>query len=222
MKVNLPVLSQAEIGRPVYRKRNPILEGKLYQFRQAEWDYYGVTVNTAVTKQSLFQIQQGGGYTPAGGAAITKTNWHTSMLAAGQLPNPEKLFIKAVQLSIRHDTLLADSRWLYDVLLSLFIGGTRITYLQAHGFKLPAAGGLTGLSSGIVANGVQDTRNQFMLWGDLGEVVEQLQNLRVDLDPTLVSDAAGNTTLTTATAANGGTGINAFVYLDGLLNREVA
>jgi hypothetical protein len=216
----LPRLSSHEIGRPKFRRANPILEGKLYQFRQPLYDYYGVTVATALTRQLLFQIPQGGNYTPAGGAAFVKTEWHTNMVLQGQLPSPQKFFAKAISVSVRGDIVAADAvRFLWDTLLILNISGR--PYLQISVSKIPGGGGVFGFSSAFAGNGVPDRSNMFAFVGELGETIEQAQNFNVVMDPTRVIDAASAATYTTAAAAAGGTGVNALVTIDGLLNREV-
>lgn len=223
--MRLPNLEPQQLGRPKLRLRNPIMEGVGYVLRAPLFDYYGVTVATVVTRQILFTVPKGQAYTPAGGAALTKSEWHTNMEQAGILPSPRKFYIKGIQVSVRSDTAVADlHRFLYDTLVDLQISSK--SYLGtapggAHAFKFPQGGGAAGGSAGLVQNGWPDVRNEFECYGDMGEVIEQQQGISVTLDPTRVTDAGANTTFTTATAANGGTGINAFVFLDGLLTREV-
>lgn len=220
MRLNLPILGSRDIGRPKYRRANPIIEGKLYQFRQPLYDYYGVTVATAVTRQIMFTVPIGQNYTPAGGAALVKSAWHTNMVQSGLLPSPQKFFAKSISLSVRSDIFLTDSRrFLWDTLLDLTI--SQRSYGRFQVFKSPGGGGVFGFSSGITGNGLPTRDNQYAFVGELGETIEQQQNFSVTLDPTLVIDAAGVGTLTTETTANGGLGVNALVHIDGLLNREV-
>lgn len=218
--LRLPQLASADLGRPQFRHRNPkVLEGTGYVFREPRYDVYLVTVNTALDRQRLFQIPQGQQYTPTGGAALTKTEWHTNMTTAGTLPNPQKFFIKAVSVAIRPDTDVQDAtRFLYDTLVTLKI---QRPLLEQHAILLPGLGGLYGGSSAIVSNGLPDARSNFQTFGEEGETIEQLQQFEVALDPTRVKDAAGNGTYTLRTTAAGGFGINCFVRLDGLLWREV-
>lgn len=217
--LRLPQLNTNDLGRPKHRLRNPIMEGKLYAYRQPLYDFYGVTVNTALTRQLLYQVPQGGAYTPSGGAALVKTIWHTNMSAQGQLPSPEKFWCKGVSIQVRSDTALADAhRFLYDTVVTFNISNK--PYLQVHAHRLPATGGLFGGSSGIVSNGWPEP-GLFNTFGDQGETIEQLQTFSVEFQPTQVVDAGANATYTTATTANGGFGINAFCLLDGILFREV-
>lgn len=221
MRLNLPIFGKRDIGRPKFRRSNPIIEGKLYQYRQPLHDVYMVTVNTALTQQTLYTVPIGQSFTPAGGAAFIKNVWHTNLVQSGLLPSPEKMFCKSISLSIDPLTLAADAgRFLFDTFVTFNI--SQRPFLQTHIWKLPSGGGAwQGGGSGYVNNGWPTRDNQFAFVGDLGETIEQQQNFSVVLDPTLVRKADATTTATTATAANGGIGINCFVHLDGLLNREI-
>lgn len=220
MRLNLPILGSREIGRPKYRRANPIIEGKLYQFRQPLYDYFGATVATVLTRQILFTVPIGQSYTPAGGAALVKSEWHTNMVQSGLLPSPQKFFAKSISLSLRSDVFVDDARrFLWDTLMNLVI--SQRSYGQFQAFKAPGGGGVSGFSSGIVGNGVPTRDNQYAFVGELGETIEQQQNFSVALDPTRVIDAAAAGVLTTAAAVVGGAGINCLVHIDGLLNREV-
>ena len=196
------------------------MPGRVYAFRQPQWDFYGVTVATALTEQNLFQAPFGQQYTPGGGAALTKTQWHTTMIQAGVFPSPQKFFMKALKLSIAPDTELGDANaFLHEVLVDFLI--SEVSYSLLKGVDLPQSGGPHGFSSGIINNGIPSSDNQFKATGALGEVIEQQQGLRVNMNPTRVIRADAGATHTTATAANGGTGINAHVILDGILERSV-
>lgn len=223
MRVNtrkLPRVEAHEIGRPRYRIRNPIVEGQLYQYRQGFWDYYGVTVATALTRQNLFIAPIGQSYTPAGGAALVKSIWHTNMELAGLLPSPQVFFAKGISISLRSDVNVGDAIAFLDETMVKFNISSR-DYMVSVASKLPAQGGTFGFSSGIINNGVPDTKNLYQFSGALGETILQLQSFGVEMDPTRVIDAAAGGVHTTATAALGGTGINCHVTLDGLKNREV-
>ena len=220
MRLNLPILGSREIGRPKYRRSNPIIEGKLYQFRQPFFDYYGVTVATALTRQVLFTIPIGQAFTPSGGAAFVKSAWHTNMVQSGVLPSPQKFFAKSISLQVRQDIFLDDARrFLWDTLLNFVI--SQRSYGTFQVFKSPGGGGVFGSSSGIVGNGYPTRDNQFAFVGELGETIEQQQNFNVTLDPTQVIDAASAGVFTTIATAAGGQGVNVLVHIDGLLNREV-
>lgn len=218
--MRIPELSAQELGRPRSRFRNPILEGKLYVFRQPLYDVYQTKVGTACVKQTLFTVPQGQSYTPTGGTAYAKTAWHTNMVAAGVLPSPEKFFIKSLQVEFFGNTAVADANGFMNItLLQLLI--SQRSYAQESLSRFPQAGGLYGASSAIITNGYPDSRNFWSTYGELGETIEQLQTINIILDPTQAIDSEGGTTYTTAAAAANGVGLNAKVHLDGLLHREV-
>lgn len=223
MRVNtLPRLDAREIGRPrfINSRANPLRTGILYQFRQPFYDFYGVTVGTALTEQRLFTIQRGQQYTPAGGAALTKALYHTNMTQSGNLPSPQKLYVKALSLMLANDVAAVDAnRFLNDTILRFLISDRE--YAVLHAVKAPAQGGVYGFSGAVISNGLPTAPNAWQASGQLGEVIEQLQTMTVVLDPTTVIRADAGATYTTAAAAAGGTGINAHAYLDGLWSREV-
>ncbi len=219
MKLNLQVLGAHEIGRPKYRAGNPIIEGKLYQFRQPIYDVYMVTVGTALDNQLLFTIPRGQNYTPTGGAAFAKRFWHTNMSQPQLLPAPNKMYCKAISISVHPQTDVVDiQRFLFDTLVTFFIDDR--DFLRNHIWKLPSGGGAwAGGSSALVQNGEPRRDNQFAFTGELGETIEQQQSFSVEMNPTLVTLANAAGVYTTAAAP--AIGINAFVHLDGLLNRSI-
>lgn len=218
--MRVPEISARELGRPRARLKNPVLEGKLYVFRQPLYDIYQTKVGTASVKQTLFTVPQGQSYTPTGGTAYAKSAWHTNMVSAGVLPSPEKFFIKSLQVEFFANTAVIDIANMVNVtLLQLLI--SQRSYAQEGLSRFPAAGGVYSASSYATSNGYPDARNFWVTYGDVGETIEQLQTINVVLDPTLAIDSEGNTTYSSLSAANGGFGINMKVHLDGLLHREV-
>jgi hypothetical protein len=214
-------LSGAEIGRPKYRRSNPIIDGRLYQYRQPLHDVYQVTVNTALIVQTLFTVPIGQAFTPTGGAAKVKTIWDTNLVQSGLLPAPEKMFAKSISFSVNPLALLNDAaRFLFDAFVTFNI--SQRPFLQTHIWKAPGGGGVwNGGSAAVVQNGWPSRDNQFAFVGELGETIEQQQQFSVVIDPTQAIKANATGTLTTATAANGGIGIDCFCHIDGLLNREI-
>lgn len=244
---NLPTLSEHEIGRPSFggRRCNPIVAGQLEYLVQPIYDFYGVAVATPVTKQTLFAVPIGSAYTPAGGTAFTKTQYHTNLVQAGMLDAPKKMLVKAVAVVLRSDVASSD--------LNSFIGTTTVELIisgksywlslvskapaGAGGFfggfstQTLAAGGTTGTSA---ANGWPSAQNVATITDPmpqipgldamepiLGQLIEQNQNFQVILDPT-ISGAAAFTSLAAAPATQFvGTGINAHVYLEGVLARAI-
>jgi hypothetical protein len=244
---HLPVLEEKEVGRPRYVgfRKNPIVAGQLEYLVQPIFDFYGVTVATQVTRQQLFATAIGTPYTPAGGAAFNKTQYHTNLVQNGMLDAPKKFLVKAPAVVLRSDIAPTD--------LNSFIGQTTVeltisgkSYWLSLVSKAPAgaggffsgfstqtlaAGGTIGASA---ANGWPTAQNVATITDPmpqipgldpmepiLGQLIEQNQNFAVVLDPT-ITGAAAFTTLAAAPATQFvGTGINAHVYLEGVLARAI-
>ena len=240
-------IEEREVGRPKTHllRKNPIVAGQLEYLVQPIYDFYGVAVNTSVTKQSLFSLPIGQSYTPSGGAAFSKTVYHTNLVQAGMLDAPKKLLIKAPATVVRSDVAPQD--------LASFIGLTYFEldisgkpYWQSLVSKTPAGAGsyFFGVSTQTTAaggtfansgaNGWPTAQNVATITDPMpqipgldpmepimGQLIEQNQNFVVILDPT-ISGAAAFTTLAAAPATQFvGTGINAHVYLEGVLARAI-
>jgi hypothetical protein len=244
---HLPVLEEKEVGRPKYVgfRKNPIVAGQLEYLVQPIYDFYAVVVATPVTKQQLFASAIGSSYTPAGGAAIIKTIYHTNLVQNGMLDAPKKFLVKACATVLRSDADIHDANSFIGLtLFQLFISGK--DYWTSLVSKTPAgagvwfagfstqtlaAGGTIGAGS---ANGWPSAQNVATITDPmpqipgldpmepiLGQLIEQNQNFAVVLDPTLTG-AAGFTTSAAAPATQFvGTGINAHVYLEGVLARAI-
>ena len=240
-------ITEREVGRPRIQalRKNPIIAGQLEYLVQPIYDFYAVAVATAVTKQSLFAQPIGASYTPAGGAAVVKTLYHTNLVQPGMLDAPKKMLVKAVSVILRSDIDVHD--------LNSFIGLT-VCQLQISGkdywtslvSKCPAGGGsfafvsstqtlaAGGTIGGAGSNGYPHAMNVNTITDDapqvpglapmdpiLGQLIEQQQNFFVVLDPTLTG-AAGFTTSAAAPATQFvGTGVNCHVYLEGVLMRAI-
>ncbi len=218
---HLPVIEAAEIGRPRFRLRNPIVAGMLEIITQALYDYYEVALANVTTLQNLFTIPVGGAYTPTGGAVFNKRRIHTNLVQAGQLEAPNKHLTRAVGVYVRGDITPNDlNRFCGAFLLTFNVNQKR--YLEGLVGKFPAGGG--GFSSttqnnvGIAQVGWPETRNLYVLEHD-GVQIEQQQNFGVDLDPTQIQGGAFTTDIAAANPA--GTGIRAWVHLEGTLARAV-
>jgi len=219
----LPKASAHHIGRPHFRVRNPIVTGMGEAIVQPSYDYYEVVVNTATTRQLLFTVPQGQQYTPAGGAAFTKTFYHTDMTQSGVLPAPNKLLVRAVAVTVRGNIHPTDLNLFLDNCMATFSVNTK-PYLVLPVGKLPGGGGgfvsgtLTGVNSAV--NGYPHAENLYTITDGeiLGVQIEQQQNFQVVLDPTATATGVGFTTLSTA---NGGFGVVAHVFLEGVLLRSV-
>ena len=240
-------ITEKEVGRPRLEslRKNPIIAGQLEYLVQPIYDFYGVAVATAVTKQSLFAQPIGGAYTPAGGAALVKTLYHTNLVQPGMLDAPKKMLVKAVSVILRSDIAPQD--------LASFIGLT-LAQLQISGkdywtslvSKCPAGAGAFGfyvstqtLAAGgtmanLGSNGYPHSLNVNTITDDapqvpglppmdpiLGQLIEQQQNFFVVLDPTQTGSAAFTTSAAAPATQFVGTGINCHVYLEGVLMRAV-
>lgn len=241
-------IQENEIGNPKVKfplRSNPIVAGQLEYLVQPIFDFYGLAVATAATKQSLFSLPLGNLYTPSGGAPFAKTLYHTNLVQAGMLDAPKKFLIKAPTTLVRSDAAPQD--------LTSFIGTTLFDfqisgkpYWQSVVSKTPAgAGGFWqgistqtpvagGTMASVSSNGWPHTHNVATITDPipqipgldamepvLGQLIEQNQNFVVILDPT-ISGVPPFTTLAAAPATQFvGTGINAHVYLEGLLARAI-
>jgi hypothetical protein len=197
------------------------------------------------TKQQLFSIPVGQPYTPAGGTQITKTDYHTNLVIAGNLDAPKKFLVKAVSIIVRSDISPQD--------LALFIGTSLATltisakvYLQMLVSKMPAgAGAFTsnistqtpvagGTMANIGSNGWPTAQNVYPITDDmpqvpgldpmppiLGQLIEQNQPFTVIVDPTITGSPAFTTLAAAPTTQFVGNGINAHVYLEGILMRAI-
>ena len=219
----LPKISAMQIGRPHFRARNPIVANMGEAIIQPSYDYYEVVVNTATTAQTLFTVPQGQQYTPAGGAAFTKTFYHTDMKQSGVLAAPNKLLVRAVAVWLRGNIHPTDMNLFLDNAMVAFAVNDK-PYLVLQAGKLPAGGGgfvsgtLTGVNS--AANGYPNAENLYTITDGeiLGVQIEQQQGFSAVVDPTRTATGVGFTTLSTA---NGGFGVVAKVMLEGVLLRSV-
>ncbi len=244
---NCTEIAEREVGRPKTRhlRTNPIVAGQLEYLVQPIYDFYGVAVATAVTKQQLFAQPIGASYTPTGGAAFTKTLYHTNLVQPGMLDAPKKMLVKAVAVVLRSDISPQDlASFIGLTLAQLTISGK--DYWTALVSKCPAgAGAFTanistqtlaagGTLSNAGSNGWPSAQNVATITDPmpqipgldpmepiLGQLIEQNQNFGVILDPT-ISGAAAFTTLAAAPATQFvGTGVNVHVYLEGVLARAI-
>jgi len=240
-------IEEREVGRPRLHmlRKNPIVAGQLEYLVQPIYDFYGVAVATAVTKQQLFAQPIGASYTPSGGAAFVKTLYHTNLVQPGMLDAPKKMLVKAPAAILRSDVSPQDGASFIGLTLAqLFVSGK--DYWTSLVSKCPAGAGIFGAmqntqtlaAGGVTANSFSNgwpsaqnvaTINDPMpqipgldpMEPLMGVVIEQQQNFGVILDPT-ISGAAAFTTLAAAPATQYiGTGINVHFYLEGVLARAI-
>jgi hypothetical protein len=240
-------ITEREVGRPKLEmlRKNPIIAGQLEYLVQPIFDFYGVAVATAVTKQSLFAQPIGASYTPAGGTAFVKTLYHTNLVQPGMLDAPKKMLVKAVSLILRPDVSPQDlSSFIGQTLLQLQISGK--DYWTGLALKCPQGGGpfsnnistqtlaAGGTMANAGSNGYPHALNVNTITDDmpqvpglpamdpiLGQLIEQQQNFFVTLDPTITGSSAFTTLATSPSTQFVGEGINAWVYLEGVLMRAV-
>lgn len=241
-------IEEREIGNPKVHsslRRNPIVAGQLEYLVLPLYDFYGVAVATTVTKQSLFSLPLGNLYTPSGGAPFAKTIYHTNLVQAGMLDAPKKFLIKAPCTIPRSDISPQDLvSFIGTTFFDFQISGK--PYWQSIVSKTPAgAGGFYqgittqtpvagGTMANVSSNGWPHAHNIGTITDPipqipgldamepvLGQLIEQNQNFVVVLDPTIAGPPAF-TTLAAAPATQFiGTGINAHVYLEGLMARAI-
>jgi hypothetical protein len=247
---HLPVMEEREVGRPKYVnfRKNPIVAGQLEYLVQPIFDFYGVAVATLLSKQQLFATAIGSSYTPTGGAAFIKTGYHTNLVQNGMLDAPKKFLVKAPATLVRSDVAVADlNAFVGQTQFDLFISGKN--YWSSVVSKTPAGAGAFASGAAITtaagtsqtslsgANGWPSAQNVASITDPmpqipgldqmepiLGQLIEQNQNFSVILDPTITGVAAFTTVAAGPTAGTGGvvgTGINAHVYLEGVLARAI-
>jgi hypothetical protein len=240
----LPLLTEAELGRPHYRFRNPLQPNTLDVRVEPIFDFFSVAVNTAVRKETLFSIAQGQQYTGAGAAgAIIKTAYHTSMITGGQLDAPKKMLVKDISVAPRNDIHYLDAVALTGIyLLQFSVSGK--DYFTVHPFKTPQGGGpfvsgagtFTAPASALACSNGWPSANNISPLVDMdmpgmgtsdgqavqappinGVLIEQQQPFSVVMDPTLTAAATYVTQLAASVNPLGtvGTGINCWVYLEG-------
>jgi hypothetical protein len=241
-------IEESEIGNPkllMALRRNPIVAGQLEYLVQPVYDYYAVAVATPLSKQNLFTLPIGQQYTPTGGVPFAKTVFHTNLVQAGMLDAPKKLLIKAPATVPRGDIAPQDlTSFTGTTYFELSISGK--PYWQSNVLKTPAGAGpftqnistQTLVAGGTMANagsnGWPHTHNIATITDPvpqipgldpmepiLGQLIEQNQNFTVLLDPTISGTAAATTLAAAPTTQFVGTGINAWVYLEGILARAI-
>lgn len=236
-RVSLRTMSEHEIGRPHGRMRlKNIVQGQLDARVQPLYDFFSVAVTTAVRTETLFTIPFGQQYTGAGAAgAIIKTFFHTNLLTSGALDAPKKLLVKNISLMNRPDMSIADVNALVGQYLITFSTLGKQFWI-GHGQKLPGGGGTfasgvaaltapisqvgacngwpSGQNVAPITDGVPDIPGYPPITPITGVLLEQQQPFSVTCDPTQTAAAL----YTTFTAAGGilTTGINAWIYLEGI------
>jgi hypothetical protein len=242
---HLEELSAHEIGRPKFRLRNMLAAGLGDFVVQPEWDFYGAAVSTAVVAQTLFSIVQGQPYTITGGATVTKTLQMTSMVQAAQLQAPERMLVRGICFALDNLCNQTDAiKFTSQTIINFFIS-TKSFFVVPQAFKLPAGGGVWAQQFGATAantiigpvgNGLPSEHQGFRLTDPGcdgtpgvdqfpnidGILIAQQQAFKVIVDPTQAAWAqSGGFTTNANNTVPIGTGINAWVYLEGQKARAV-
>ncbi|HEV2360003.1 MAG TPA: hypothetical protein VGZ23_20635 [bacterium] len=240
-----PIFQGAMPASPATPSNGPLLTFDI--LRQDLYTFYQAAVATALTAQTLFQQGIGGFYTPIGGTAFQLTELHTNLIGTGtQLPNPQRFMTQGIFRLVREDILPKDLvMWNFGTLVNLTIGDTTKKYCTAQLALIPQNNAIqVQVSGGAAAQTAPANASTFATTGwpvtdnfyallasglldpdtgqeikDAGITIDQGQNFGLILDPTLGSGAFS--TYTTATSATGGTGIQAYFHLKGVLGRSV-
>lgn len=227
----LPVLHAGDLGRPKSRFKNPIMAGYLEGITQSLYDMYAVAVATTTIKLTMFAVPQGQSYALGGVTSLVKTPGHTSMIQAGVLEAPKKHIVRAISVYVEANTVPNDLEKFNQCFFQFNVNGK--SYQDTIVGRCPAGGGAFASMMGtftatngysLTSNGWPDTRNTYALaYG--GVPIEQQQNFNTIIDPTISNVAAAAFTSASATPSLTnpvtGVGINALVFLDGILFRAV-
>jgi len=234
----LRVMDESEIGRPHGKMRlKNIVQGQMDARVQPLYDIVQVAAATATVQVTLFTIPFGQQFTPTGGAATTKTLYHTNLLNSGSLDAPKKLLVKNISLMGRPDMFAPDVNALGgQYVLQFTTLGKQFTV--AHGQKFPAGSGTFASGVGTLtapsalmssANGWPSAQNTAPITDAVpdipgyppitpitGVLLEQGQPFQIIVDPTLTGAAVYTTQAAGAIANAAAVGIIAWVYLEGI------
>jgi hypothetical protein len=235
----LRLLDEREVGRPHARARlRNIVQGQMDARVQPLYDIVQVAINTAVVQQTLFTIPFGQQFTPTGGAATTKTLYHTNLLNSGSLDAPKKLLVKNISLLNRPDMSIADTNALVGQYVLQFTTLGK-QFWVGHGQKAPGGAGAfasgaatftapqaqissangwpSGQNTAPITDAVPDIPGYPPITPITGVLLEQGQPFQVILDPTLTG-ATVYTTANSTTTVPGyvSVGVIAWCYLEGI------
>jgi hypothetical protein len=235
---------------PVLQAGMPTLPGAGQQgylitldiIRQNLYTFYQVAVANTLVPQSIFTIGKGGTYLPIGGAGFQFTKLQTNLLtgSAGGLANPQRFMCQGISRYVREDIFPDDLvYWNFSTYVELDIGDTEKPYAQMQLIQIPqpsaaniqyapsntdtGSGATTGWPINdnyypLIAERLIDP-NTGLLIHDSGITIDQGQFFALVLDPTLTSGAFP-VYKTQGGGTAGGTGINAYFHLVGVLGRS--
>jgi hypothetical protein len=234
----LRILEEREVGRPHGRMRlKNIVQGQMDARVQPLYDIFQVASANATVQVTLFTIPFGQQFTPTGGAATTKTLYHTNLLNSGSLDAPKKLLVKNISIMPRCDlapldaaalagqyvvqfTTLGKQFWVGHAQKApggagTFVSGTFSQTAAASATAFSAANGWpSGQNTAPITDAVPDIPGYPPITPITGVLLEQGQPFQVIVDPTLT----GATVYSTAAALAGvpANGIIAWCYLEGI------
>lgn len=199
--------SKEHVGRTVGRRRNPIMPDWTDIQPWHFYDRLTTAVATAMAADQLFFT------TPL---SATKTKLDTNLKQAGRLPDPKHFLVTAMRFIFDSRMLLSDIQQIIGNFFIEFTIGDKI-YAEGHFDLFPGGAGIYGMTTRTAeatwANGYPDPMAVDQWGSDRGIHILQGQTFDVK--------ARTPNTVTTATAAAGGTGSNIRCVLDGILYREV-
>jgi hypothetical protein len=222
------------------RLENPIFAGYLEGITQALYDIYFVAVATVAPKLTLFSVPIGGSYSSGGVASFLKGYGHTNLSQQGMLEAPNKHIIRAISVyaeGVQGTTNANNGMLLHPIdasnLLATYfqLNINRKAYQDSIIGRLPAGGGLSisgsSTSTAAVLQGALASSNGWPVAGNTyalaygGIPLEQQQNFNAIIDPTIANGGAFTTVVLAGLDGIVGTGISAWVFLDGTLFRAV-
>lgn len=175
------------------RMQNPTYPGGQEVITQPVYDSVTFAAAAAMAKTTLFQ-------TPIGQNG--KTLAQTNMQLAGQLPSPQRITVRSIQLGISMNTAPVDvNNILENVSLTFIVGKKPMLEVPCH-YLTAGCGGMVNAAAQVgtapagsaplfsTSNGVPDQNNRF--WLSVPFTIEQGETFQVVLVPeTAFNFAAG-------------------------------
>jgi len=235
---SLPNMQASEVGYPSFTSRiKNLVQGQLDVRVEPIYDWWQVAVATALRVETLFSVPQGSPYTPAGGAVLTKTLFHTTQVQNGVMAAPSKMLVKAISVVTYPNIVPIDlngglTNYLlsFNTLLKQFWQGSPLMLPAGGGPFVSGVGNLTAGTSGLsTTNGWPDANNIAVITDDTpnipgyqppppitGVLLETSQPFTVVVDPTQTGAATYVTATTASNVSMVSSGWTAWCYLHGL------
>ena len=211
------MLDRKNFARPAsqpWRAANPSIQGAGYENTDFLYDAFSVAQAAAFPPLTpMFQVP----------ISANKTKAQTNMLSAGQLANGDTFKLRRLRVLVTGINVMADA-WNLGTLCSGtlkingrdFAMGPLIAFPGAGGMMstavaLPAAVGATAMQNSL-CNGDTNYMNAFKFEDEI----------QVDLGENISFNVVAETAFNMVAAANGGTGVTVYVFLDGRRLRKVS